>query len=197
VGAKPEGEPEANAGDGLVFHVVNPNGCQRMSVHQQGREAASASRINAGIDVSKEWLDTAFGTQERRFAHDAEGIRQLTATLVGSGVDLVLLEATGGYEAAVAAALQVAALAVVVVNPRQARDFAKSMGVLAKTDRIDARLLRDFADVIAAHPQRARYLRPVSDERRVHLGRAADNCSTCVWRKPIGWRWPIRRRARA
>lgn len=153
----------------MVIHVVSPNGCQRMSVHQQGREAAAASRLNAGIDVSKDWLDASWGTEERRFGRDAEGIKQLTASLMGSGVDLVLLEATGGYEAAVAAALQVEGLAVVVVNPRQARDFAKSMGVLAKTDRLDAKVLRDFANVIAVHPQRERYLRPVSEERRVHL----------------------------
>lgn len=140
-----------------------------MSVHQQGREATAAGGVNAGIDVSKDGLDAAVGTQVRRFAHDAEGIRQLTAALREAGADLVLLEATGGYEAAVVVALQAEGLAVVVVNPRQARDFAKSLGVLAKTDRIDAQVLRDFANVIAAHPERSRYVRPLPDERRAYL----------------------------
>jgi transposase len=140
-----------------------------MSVHKQGRDTAAAARVNAGIDVSKDWLDAAFGDAERRFAQDAAGIKQLVAEFGHAGVDLVVLEATGKHEAAVAAAMQAEGLAVVVVNPRQARDFAKSMGVLAKTDRVDARVLRDFANVIAVHPQRQRYLRAVPDARRVHL----------------------------
>lgn len=140
-----------------------------MSVHQQGREAATAPRVNAGIDVSKDGLDVAWGEQCERFANDAEGIEALTDRLRQAGVDLVVLEATGGYEAMVAAALQLAGCSVAVVNPRRARDFAKSMGVLAKTDRVDARVLRDFGNVIALHPQRRQYLRALPDERRVHL----------------------------
>lgn len=140
-----------------------------MSVHQQGRETTSASRVNAGIDVSKDWLDACWGEQIQRFAQDAEGIKQLAASLQQVGVDLVLMEATGGYEVASAAALQAEGFSVAVLNPRQARDFAKSMGVLAKTDQVDARLLRDFANVIAAHPQRQRYLRSLPDPQRAEL----------------------------
>jgi transposase len=140
-----------------------------MSVHQQGREAAAAPRVNAGIDVSKDGLDAVWGTESQHFANDAEGIEQLAAALTQAGVDLVVLEATGGYEALTATSLQLAGLAVAVVNPRQARDFAKSMGVLAKTDRVDARVLRDFAAVIAAHPQRSRYLRALPDGSRERL----------------------------
>ena len=58
---------------------------------------------------------------------------------------------------------------VAVVNPRQARDFAKSMGVLAKTDKVDAKVLRAFADVIAGHEKRSQLVRPVLDERRAQL----------------------------
>jgi transposase len=140
-----------------------------MSAHQQGRDTAAVLSLNAGIDVSKDWLDAAWGTEVTRFRRDAEGIRQLAASLKRAGIDLVVLEATGGYEAVVAAELQAKDLTIVVVNPRQARDFAKSMGVLAKTDRVDARVLRDFANVIASHPQRQRYVRPLPDERRAHL----------------------------
>lgn len=139
------------------------------SVHQQGRDAATAPRINAGIDVAKDWLDVCWGDQARRFAHDADGIKQLAAALQQAQVDLIVIEASGGYEVAAAAALQADSFAVAVLNPRQTRDFAKSMGVLAKTDRVDARVLRDFANVIAVHPQRARYLRALPDEQRALL----------------------------
>ena len=140
-----------------------------MNVHQQGRDAAATSRINAGIDVSKDWLDACWGDQNRRFGHDAEGIKQLAAQLQQAQVDLIVIEASGGYEVAAAAALQAEGFAVAVLNPRQTRDFAKSLGVLAKTDRVDARVLRDFANVIAVHPDRARYLRALPDEQRALL----------------------------
>jgi transposase len=140
-----------------------------MNVHQQGREAAMASRTNAGIDVCKDWLDGCWAEQARRFTHDAEGIKQLAASLRQSQVDLVVMEASGGYEVAAAAALQAEGFAVAVLNPRQTRDFAKAMGVLAKTDQVDARVLRDFANVIAVHPQRERYLRALPDAQRARL----------------------------
>jgi transposase len=141
-----------------------------MSVHQQGRAAAAAARADtAGIDVSKDALDVVCGTETRRFANEAEDIERLATWLKTAAVDVVVLEASGGLEALAAGTLQLAGLAVAVVNPRQARDFAKSMGVLAKTDGVDARILRDFASVIAAHPQRSRYLRALPDERRLHL----------------------------
>jgi len=140
-----------------------------MSVHQQGREATAAPRVNVGIDVSKDGLDAVWGAQSQHFANDAEGLEQLAAALQQANVDLVVLEATGGYEALAATTLQLAGLAVAVVNPRQAREFAKAMGVLAKTDRVDARVLRDFANVIAVREDRARYLRALPDEQRVVL----------------------------
>lgn len=84
-------------------------------------------------------------------------------------VDLVVIEATGGYERGLLCALQTAGLNVARVNPRQARDFAKSMGVLAKTDQVDARTLRDFADVLARHAQRERYITPMVQAHRQEL----------------------------
>ena len=140
-----------------------------MNVHQQGRDAAAAPRMNAGIDVSKDWLDVCWGDQGQRFTHDAEGIKQMAAALQQAAVDLIVIEASGGYEVATAAALQAQGFAVAVLNPRQTRDFAKSMGILAKTDRVDARVLRDFANVIAVHPKRARYLHALPDEQRALL----------------------------
>jgi transposase len=140
-----------------------------MNVNSQGRETAPTPRANAGIDVSKDWLDVALGSRSERFANDAAGMESLTALMRQKSIDLVVLEATGGYEAAVAAALQVAGLAVAVVNPRQARDFAKSMGVLAKTDRVDAQVLRAFADVIARHEKRGQFLHQLPDAQRAQL----------------------------
>jgi len=72
--------------------------------------------------------------------------------------DLVVLEATDGYERGLVCALQAAGITVARVNPKQARDFAKSMGVLTKTDQVDARTLRDFADVLSCHKDRTDYI---------------------------------------
>ena len=140
-----------------------------MSVNQQGRETVAAARPCAGIDVSKAHLDAAWGKQVLRVSNDAAGWDVLAARLNADAVDIVLLEATGGYENAAVCALQAAGLQVVVMNPRQARDFAKSMGQLAKTDGVDADMLSQFAQVIARHPQRERYIRALPDAQRAHL----------------------------
>lgn len=107
-----------------------------------------------GIDVSKAWLDVASrpGPAPRRVANDPDGIAGLVADLRALAPTLVVLEATGGLELPLVAALQVAGLPVAVVNPRQARDFAKATGQLAKTDRIDASLLARFAEAIRPAP---------------------------------------------
>ena len=76
------------------------------------------------------------------------------------------MEATGGYEAPLACALQAAGLAVAVINPRQARDFAKSMGRLAKTDRIDAQMLAELAAVLVRREDLVRFLRPLPDAQQ-------------------------------
>ena len=76
---------------------------------------------------------------------------------------LTVLEATGGYEFEAACALQAAGLAVAVVNPRTARDFARAMGALAKTDALDAKMLAAFARVLHQHPARDRFVKPLAD----------------------------------
>ena len=125
-----------------------------MNLHPQGRVAKRDVRPNTGIDVCKQHLDVCCDGDEWRTGNDASGWNELIAKLKAAQADLVVLEATGGYERGVVCALQAAGMAVARVNPRQARDFAKSMGALAKTDRIDARCLRDFADVLARHQKR-------------------------------------------
>jgi transposase len=96
-----------------------------------------------GIDVAKGWLDVASATEARvtRWANDAAGVAALLATLAAPAPRLVVVEATGGYEGLVVAALEAAGISVAIVNPRQVRDLARSTGKLAKTDTLDARLL--------------------------------------------------------
>lgn len=122
--------------------------------------------VVVGIDVSKAHLDLAVvgaAVDNGRFANDAEGHSELAAALGCAQVQLVVMEATGGYEAALACALQAAGLAVVVINPKQARDFARSMGRLAKTDRVDAQMLAELGSVLIRRADLARFIRPVSD----------------------------------
>ncbi len=136
-----------------------------MNMNLQGG-ATKPQGPGAGIDVSKEYLDVCWSAETLRLGNDAQGWDDLAARLAASGVDLVVIEATGGYERGVVAALQAKGLAVARVNPRQARDFAKSLGLLAKTDRLDARGLRDFAEVLGRHPQRSKFITPVRDAQR-------------------------------
>ena len=110
----------------------------------------TAAPCYVGIDVAKAHLDVASrpGGDRWRVANDADGVATLVARLHESQPALVVLEATGGYERPVTAALTAAGLPVAVVNPRQARDFAKSTGKLAKTDALDAQALAHFAQAV-------------------------------------------------
>lgn len=127
--------------------------------------------IHVGIDVSKDSFDVSLGVGGElcRFSNEGEGFEQLLNRLKGFAVRLVVMEATGGYEAQLACALQAAGLSVAVVNPRQARDFAKALGYLAKTDRIDAAALSAFAQTLDQHPQRERFLKCLPDPQREQL----------------------------
>src|SRR5262252_3575364 len=140
-----------------------------MNMHLQGGVATGQVRPNAGIDVSKHHLDVCVVNDVHRRANDAVGWDELTATLRAANVDLVVVEATGGYERGLVCALQAAGLAVARVNPRQARDFAKSMGVLAKTDQVDAKCLRDYAEVLARHGKRSQYITSMLEPERQAL----------------------------
>ena len=139
------------------------------NINPQGGVASRVVRPNAGIDVSKQHLDACWDTHELRVANEAAGRNELIAKLELAGVDLVVVEASGGYERGLVLALHAAGVVVARVNPRQSRDFAKSMGVLAKTDQVDARVLRDFADVIARHKDRAKYITVPTEATRTQL----------------------------
>lgn len=140
-----------------------------MSMHPQGGVANVDRRINVGIDVAKQHFDVSLDTSMRRLGNDTAGHDEVIAMCRQADVDLVVLEASGGYERALVLALQEAGFSVVRINPRQARDFAKSMGVLAKTDQVDARVLRDFANVLAVHPDRAAYITAPQEPQRAEL----------------------------
>jgi transposase len=112
-----------------------------------------------GIDVAKAELVVATrpGGERWTVENDERGVRPLVERLRRDGAELIVLEATGGYELLCVAALAAASLPVVVVNPRQVRDFAKATGQLAKTDRIDADILALFAERV--RPE----VRPIPD----------------------------------
>lgn len=124
-----------------------------------------------GIDVSSQTLEVASSAQAKTWqaSNDAHGIESLCSQLTALGPALVVLEATGGYEFEAACALQAAGLAVAVVNPRMARDFARAMGALAKTDALDAHMLAAFARVLHQHPERERFVKPLADAQLQQL----------------------------
>jgi transposase len=115
----------------------------------------------AGIDVSKDRLDVHLRPAAESFAvaRDGPGLEQLVARLVAAGPELVVLEASGGFEITVAAAVAAAGLPLAVVNPAQIRAFARAIGRLAKTDRLDAELIARCAEQVRPEP------RPVLDQQ--------------------------------
>jgi len=100
-----------------------------------------------GIDVSSQSLDLADfpASLAETFSNDPDGIARLVERLRDRPVSRIVVEATGGYEVPLVVALHEASLPVVLVNPRQVRDYARALGILAKTDRIDAGVLARFA----------------------------------------------------
>ena len=112
-----------------------------------------------GIDISKQELVVAVRptAEFRSFSNTEEGLAALVRFLLALSASSIVLEATGGFARAAVNALALAALPVVVVNPRQIRDFARSVGLLAKTDAIDAQIIARFAE--AVHPE----VRPLKD----------------------------------
>lgn len=116
--------------------------------------------LYVGIDVAKATLDVASCTADGaagalagHYATDAGGLAAVVAACQAHAVTLVVLEPTGGYEAPVVAACAAAGVPVAVVNARQVRDFARALGRLAKTDRVDAQVLAEFAARVRPEPR--------------------------------------------
>ncbi|EMJ7590976.1 IS110-like element ISSm3 family transposase, partial [Serratia marcescens] len=132
----------------------------------------------AGMDVSKGTLDIAISNIASQFTvpNGTDGFTQIIGELKKNETRLILMEATGGLESGVACYLQSEGFDVVVINPRQARDFARAMGYLAKTNRIDARILLQMSEVISQHPEREKYIRPLPDAQRQILAAMVVRC---------------------
>jgi hypothetical protein len=142
-----------------------------LSPHLQGRvmEQLSTAPVYVGVDISKDRLDVHVRPSGQVFAvsRDGAGVDQLVGRLRALAPFLVVLEATGGFEITVAAALAGAGLPLAVVNPRQMRDFARATGRLAKTDTLDAQIIALFAERVCPEP------RPISDADSLILAELA------------------------
>jgi transposase len=117
-------------------------------------------QVFVGIDVSKDRLDVHVRPSGEAFGvtRDGKGLEELTARLMARPPALVAVEATGGFEIVVAAAIAGAGLPLAVVNPAQIRHFAQALGKRAKTDPLDAEMIARFAEAVRPEP------RPVADE---------------------------------
>ncbi len=161
---------------------------------------------HVGIDVSKERLDVCLmpGSETLVVSNDQPGIESLLGRLRQSPPKLVVLEASGRYERPVAAALAASGIVLAVVNPRQARDFAKATGRLAKTDRIDAEILARFAVAVGPRPsvlpdEEAQALQAILTRRRQlvemltaennRLGMASNSSATVAKRIRAHIKW--------
>jgi transposase len=123
-------------------------------------------QVFVGIDVAKDHLDIHIRPTGESFvaSRDGEGLAGLVERLKQAKPALVVSEATGGFEVAVAAAIASAGLPIAVVNPRQIRDFARATGKLAKTDALDAAAIAHFAEAVRPEP------RPLAEGKALELG---------------------------
>jgi len=128
-------------------------------------EDVMEAKVFVGVDVSKDSLDVAIGPHKEiiTFANDQKGVDALLKRLKRIDVQLIVFESTGGYELLATSCLAETKLPVVIVNPRQVRNFAKATGILAKTDAIDARVIARFAE--AVKPE----VRPLKDHQTSEL----------------------------
>lgn len=131
------------------------------------------TEVFVGIDISRDWLDVASipSGNERRVPYRRKSLEELAEEISSLRPSRIILEATGGYEVEIATALSERDLPVCVINPRQLRDFARATGELAKTDRVDARVLAEFGRALrpTVRPLAsgdARQLREILDRRR-------------------------------
>src|SRR6516164_7862425 len=127
-----------------------PDSCQGRNPHQQGRATKMVEHCYGGIDVSKDRLDVQVLPQGRCFsvANTSAGWSQLVDRLRGLSIAALGIEPSGGYERGVIRALLAAGLSVRRINPNKLRQFARARGVLAKNDRLDARLIAEYVAIM-------------------------------------------------
>ena len=131
-----------------------PDSCQGTSPYQQGWDTKMANLSHGGIDVASDRLDVMLLPEEQRFwvSNNAAGWAELVARLGGLCIEAIGIEASGGYERGVIRALLAAGISVRQINPFKLRQFAKASGVLAKNDRLDARMIALFVATIPTRP---------------------------------------------
>lgn len=131
----------------------------------------SQESLFVGIDISKAVLEVALSDKgaSERFDNDEHGIAALVERLKQVSVELVLMEATGGLERKLAQALYLQDFDVMVINPRQAHDFGKAMGYLAKTDHVDSRVLSHFARTLHQSERRDKLLLKLPSQQQQHV----------------------------
>ena len=126
------------------------NGCLGLEPdHHESRSERTMTTVIAGVDVSKAVLDVHVDGADRTFTNDRAGFRALGHWLRRCAVTRVVMEATGRMHRGVHRSLHDRGFAVFVINPRQSRDFAKALGELAKTDRVDARILAAYGAILS------------------------------------------------
>jgi len=138
---------------------------------------SSSSTSVVGIDVSKKSLDVALLPEGKSFnvPNNTDGLARLLEHLPQPGACLIVVEATGGYQRRLVAEATAAGHRVAVVNPRQVRDFARSLGILAKTDKIDAKVIARFAQhiqprIVDKTPEKQAELQQLVARRRQLVG---------------------------
>ncbi|EEH0274550.1 IS110 family transposase [Salmonella enterica] len=138
---------------------------------RQAKSLTEKAKTTVAFDVCKAALDVHIRVDGKAFQvpNTYEGFDQIALVLADYDVSLVLMESTGGYEDAAACNFHSLGYDVAVINPRHGRNFAMAMGKFAKTDRLDAAILADFAAVIDTRPDRARFIKPPTDEERKFL----------------------------
>src|SRR5215475_12532650 len=157
-----------------------PNSCQGTSPHQQGWDTKMAMLSFCGVDVSKDRLDVVVLPEGWFFSvsNDTAGWAELFARLRPLTVSAIGLEPSGGYERGIIRALLAAGLSVRRINPNKLRQFARARGVLAKNDRLDARLIAEY---VAIMPTRV-VQRDAAVEKLAEIVTCGDSCVTSMLR---------------
>jgi transposase len=164
--ASPHSQDRNNVMDDLK-HIATPT--TRPAVVTTPADAPAKPRVHVGIDLAKLSFQAAADADEQAarfnlaFSYDDAGITQLLERLAQLDVALIVMEATGGLERKLAAELAEAGYAIAIINPRQARDFAKAKGTLAKTDKVDAQILAELARILRPRAK------PPASEKQLRL----------------------------
>jgi transposase len=134
---------------------VNQNRIRKDGIQEKGIRRYMGETTFVGIDVAKDSMEIAIHGDKGHweYANNEEGLTNLKARMKRLSPQLIVLEATGGYEVTVAAELQDSGFPVAVMNPRRIREFAKSVGILAKTDILDARVIARYAATVQPPPR--------------------------------------------